>query len=180
MTDLIGSGASPTVNDPWAAVSRDGQPVAFTDATPMTGFQQDCSSRDHCLRPWVWFVDAPRDPLPARWDGSRFVHADLPDAPIERPGVAYRTRAATASDLTPGTRVLVYDGTMPPNSEVEAHRLNWSFVEVGAVDRNRGTFTDRADQRHPVSQARVLVLYWFAGDKAATVEPAHNQQEPSH
>ncbi len=175
VADVTGSGVAATVNDPWAAVGRDGQPIAVADATPMTGFPEDCARRDHCLRPWVWFVDAPRDPLPARWDGTRFVHADLPDAPIERPGVAYRTRAATAADLGPGLRVLIYDGTMPPNSEVEAHRLHWTFVEVGAVDRGRGTFTDRADQRHLISQARVLVLYWFAGDKATTVEHAHNQ-----
>ena len=66
--------------------------------------------------------------------------------------------------------MLVYDGSMPPSSEVEAHRLHWSFVQVRSVDRDRGTFTDRDDQRHPIAQARVLVLYWFAGDPAATVE----------
>ena len=171
VADVIAPRRGAVGSDPWAAVGGDGQPLASADASAMTGFHEDCSRRDHCLRPWVWFVDGATDPVPARWTGSQFVNADEADAPLRRPGVAYRTKAATAADLAPGQRVLLYYGSTPPTSEVEAHtRQHWSFAEVAEVDPGRGTFTDGGGQRRPIALARVLVLYWIAGDRAAKVE----------
>ena len=89
-----------------------------------------------------------------------------------RHGVAYRTRPATAAELTAGLRMILYDRSPLPRSQLDAHAAHdWSFVEVDTVDRGAGTFIDRDHgKRHAIDSARVLVLYWLAGDKAATVE----------
>jgi hypothetical protein len=45
------------------------------------------------------------------------------------------------------------------------------FAEVGKVDANFHTFTVKGmDDRIPVDNARLLVLYWLAGEDAAAVE----------
>lgn len=166
----VAAGSAP---DPWAEVDGSGQPLASGDTRALSVDQVDCSGRrDHCLRPWVWFVEGNLHPIPARWTGAAFVRADAPDGRISAGGVAYRTRPATASDLTPGRRVIVYDmGHLPANEVDAGFGDHWSYAEVGTVDVQAGTFTAREDgDTHRIDSARVLVLYWFPGEKAAAVE----------
>lgn len=175
VSEVIRPGRAARTSDPWAQVDARHQPIATVDAHALTGIQETCDARvDHCLRPWVWFVDDGGTPAPARWNGKAFVRAADPDMVIERPGLAYRTRPAKESELRPGRRVLVYrNSERGPPSQTDAHatRGDWMFAEVGKVDANFHVFTVKgSDERYPVDNARLLVLFWLAGEDAAAVD----------
>ncbi|HUQ02903.1 MAG TPA: hypothetical protein VM261_10430 [Kofleriaceae bacterium] len=175
VADVIRPGRAAHTSDPWSQVDRRHQPVAADDPHAMAGLAETCNARvDHCLRPWVWFVDDGGTPAPARWTGKAFVRAADADMVIDHPGLAYRTRPAKESELRPGRRVLVFRNTeRGPASQDDAHatRGDWMFAEVGKVDANFHVFTVKgSDDRYPVDNARLLVLFWLPGEDATAVE----------
>lgn len=172
LADLDAPSATAATSDPWAAVDRDGQPIAIDDTAPLATFDDTCGPRaDHCLRPWVWFVESNQRLVPSRWTGKRFVLADDARTAVEPAGIAYRTRPASAS-LAPGARVVVYGDGGLPTSQRTAHLVRgWHLADVEHVDRARGTFTVAgSDHAIPIANARELVLYWLAGDRATRVD----------
>jgi hypothetical protein len=173
VADLIGPAKAVGPTDPWTQVGKDKQPLASTDATPMSSLAVECAGKqDHCLRPWVWFVDVEGRPVTARWTGKGFVQAAEPEYPIKKPGLAYRTRPAKDTDLKPGTKILVYDQGTRPQSEKDAHFYNgWTFATVESIDRFEKKFQPKGGgSRRLIDSARVLVVYWLPGETAAAVE----------
>ena len=69
---------------------------------------------------------------------------------------------------------MVYRNTeRGPLSQADAHatRGDWMFAEVGKVDANFHVFTVKgSDERYPVDNARLLVLFWLAGEDATAVD----------
>jgi hypothetical protein len=173
IADLVTPGREPA--DPWAQVGKDKRPVATAaDAQPLATFFANCAgARDHCLRPWVWFVDVDHRPVPARWTGKQFVGAADETIVLTKPGLAYRTRPAKASELKVGARVLVYESPDPPANERSAHQKinSWVFAEITAVDvAGKKVELDRGGSARPMDNVRVLVLFWLDGEKAEAVE----------
>jgi hypothetical protein len=164
-----------STTDPWSQVGKTKQPLAAAAPTArLTGFADDCSAAtDHCLAPWVWFVDVGNEKLiPARWSGKKFVTATDSDPVTDSHGLAYRTRPAKDADIKVGAKLAIFDGTDPPPSEAGAHaRRGWIIGKVTAVDHAAKEFEIDSDSaKHPNGNARVLVVYWLPGEDAAAVE----------
>jgi hypothetical protein len=121
---------------------------------------RDCGP-DVCLRAGTWFlvtrIDHGEPQIEAVFDdGGRWwswrtggeLHGD----------VAYRTRAATADDLAPGTQVVFFGDLEAPTSETFAY-ANWRLDRVHSVDPALHTFQvgPTGSQPHPIDLARVIV-----------------------
>ncbi|MBK9035426.1 MAG: hypothetical protein IPL61_29915 [Myxococcales bacterium] len=156
--------------DPWAQVDSAGQPRVVTDETPLTSSKQDCASKhDHCLRPWTWFVETDDGLQPLRWGRDGWVSPV--GAHVGRPTVAYRTRPARPDDLHAGQRVITYrDSKTGPANEAEAYDQRfWAIGEIETVERDH--FRISGDYANfALDNARVPVLWWLPGEKAAAVE----------
>jgi len=155
-----------STTEAWSQVGKDKKPIAVNDTSPLN----DRCPTEHCLRPWVWFVTVEGSAWPARWNGKAFVDAEDPTRVLEKPGVAFRTRAAHHSELKPGMKVILYDSTTKIADEHDAHR-KWSFETVESVDHylQEMTLKDGGSKR-PTWNARIMVLYWIAGEPADAVE----------
>ena len=152
------------VSEPWSQVGSDGQPLEVAAGPDLEWTPADCSAaRDHCLRPWAWFVDTSTEVTVARHEKGGFV--DASGTRIGSAGAAYRTIPATRATLRSGARVLVQ---LPrhPTTESQAHRDDWFFVKVNTV-RPDGTFTIAGERQTPaIEHARIPVLFWMPGEKA--------------
>lgn len=164
-----------TVSDPWSQVDKKKQPVAVADpGAALTKFDDECTAAtDHCLRPWVWFVDIGADKIiPARWTGKAWRRAADPDSPVEGARLAYRTRPAKEAEVKVGAKVLVYESQDAPRSEYQAHMWGqWLIGKVTSVDATAHRFDIEGEASHfATANARVLVLWWMTGEKAEAVE----------
>jgi len=164
------------VSEPWSQVDKKKQPVAVAEpGGALTKFTDECTAEtDHCLRPWVWFVDIGADKIiPARWTGTAWRRAADPDSPVEGARLGYRTRPAKEAEVKVGATVLVYTSDRPPPSEYEAHMWgNWKLGKVASVDAAGHRFDLEDEASHfAIANARILVLGWIAGEKAEAVDP---------
>ncbi len=127
---------------------------------PLSMDDRDCGP-DVCLRPETWFlvtrvaygesIIEPVFDADGRWWSWRSgneLHG----------GVAYRTRAATAADLAPGTEVVFFGQPEAPTSETFAY-ADWRLDRVHSVDTKLGTFQFGPDgsRPYPIDLARVIV-----------------------
>jgi hypothetical protein len=162
-----------TASDPWSAVGKNKQPIAAAAPGKLTEFADECTpATDHCLLPWVWFVDASQRKIqPARWTGKKFVRAADEESELT-PRLAYRTRPAKPSEVVVGAKLLVFDSAGAPASQREAHMwTNWIIDKPIAVDAKAQTFElENSGTTYPMANARVLVLYWLPGEDAAAFE----------
>lgn len=164
------------VSEPWSQVDKKKQPIAVAEpGAPVTKFDDECTPEtDHCLRPWVWFVDIGADKIiPARWTGTAWRRAADPDSPVEGARLAYRTRPAKEAEVKVGAKVLVYTSADAPRSEYEAHMWGrWLIAKVTSVDASAHRFDVEDQASHfATANARILVLGWIKGEKAEAVEP---------
>lgn len=160
--------APPSVAEPWAEVDADGQPrvagagepIAETETTPCD------AAHDHCLRPWLWFVDVDGAAVPARYTRKGFVRAARPDASLEV-GYAYRTAPATAASVRAGATVVVFAGhSAGPSTEHEAMDRAWRLAKVARVLPDGLAVELEGGDRASLALVRVPALRWFAGDRA--------------
>jgi hypothetical protein len=173
LADVIQPSTTVEVSDPWSQIGKDKRPLAVADATPLSGRDENCSGKaDHCLRPWVWFVNVEGDPIAARWTGAKFVHAADPARGIDAPGTAFRTRPAKESELVPGKKILLFDSATSISSEADAHHWRaWTFATVESVDRYTHTMVLKGGgSKRPTDNARLMVVSWLPGETAAAVD----------
>ncbi len=173
VADVISPVRKVAVADASAQIGQDKQPLAVADTAPLSNLATTCTSKvDHCLRPWVWFVDVEHSPVAARWTGNSFVFAGDKGRALDKPGLAYRTRPAKESELVPGTKIILFDSSSPPGSESDAHSWRgWSFATVESVDHYAHKMMVKGQETtRPTDNARILVLFWLAGEAASPVE----------
>jgi hypothetical protein len=125
------------------------------------------AAHNHCLHSNSWFLaGAPglgpyQAVLVFRFEGRFYRWKDVEERDRGR---AYHTVPATASNVAPGAKVLVFhppgsDDWGPPRSAAEARDSeNWGLLEVASVDAAAATFGTRAGYRgYPLALSRVVV-----------------------
>jgi hypothetical protein len=132
------------------------------------GGQDVCdAAHNHCLHSNSWFLTGgpgmgPHDAvLVFRFEGHFYGWKDSDE---RNRGVAYRTEPATAGNVKPGAKVMVFhpmdsDEWAPPRRASEARDWqNWGLLDVATVDSAAGTFRTPSGKRDfPLALARVVV-----------------------
>lgn len=162
-----------SVADPWAEVGKDGQPKEPTDSVKLeTTRSVTCdAAHDHCLRPWVWFVEEHKGARPSRFKSGE-MHAvfDVDNlVPHGSKDAAYRTVPVAPEQVKEGMHVFFLDGL--PDSESDANSDYWMFGDVSEVQVEAGVFKVKGSDRHyPLDTVRAPVVMWFPGEKAEKYE----------
>lgn len=170
---VLPAAAAAAPADPWAAIDPAGQPRLDDDDAPIaTTDTGPCdAARDHCLRPWLWFVDVDGAAVPARRTARGFVHATRPDAAVHGAGMAYRTAPADAAALRPGALVIVYDQHSDgPGTEHDAMSRPWRLAKIARVLPDRTAVELAGGDRASIDLVRTAVVRWFPGERAEAVD----------